>query len=225
MQLRWRTILTLGLSLFCLASRAQHTQAELILADQSARPGDTVMAGVHLKMDPAWHTYWRNSGDSGEPTEIHWQLPPGITAGQIQWPLPKKESVADITGYIYYDEVVLLVPLTLAPNLTPGPLQLNAHVTWLECAQICVPGKQDVSANLTIGAETKPSADATTIATWEKKVPAPDVSGYSDEAWWEGPANGDTRALLIERRQSGDITATAPLDDADFFPDASADGK
>ena len=72
-------------------------------------------------MDPGWHTYWKNPGDAGIATQIKWQLPPGITAGEIQWPLPEKLPPAEVTTYGYEDEVMLLVPLTLATNLARRP--------------------------------------------------------------------------------------------------------
>jgi len=32
-------------------------------------PGDTVMAGILLRMEPRWHTYCRNPGESGRADE------------------------------------------------------------------------------------------------------------------------------------------------------------
>src|SRR5205809_7699540 len=49
---------------------AAKTEARLLLAKQSASPGDTVMAAVQLRMQPRWHTYWRNAGDVGDRTKI-----------------------------------------------------------------------------------------------------------------------------------------------------------
>src|SRR5689334_6013932 len=69
---------------------AAKTQTRLLLSAEAARPGDSIWAGVHMKMPPHWHTYWRNGGDSGIATEIKWTLPTGITAGEIQWPAPEK---------------------------------------------------------------------------------------------------------------------------------------
>src|SRR5438552_8653568 len=116
-----------------LSAQAAHSQARLLLAAEAARPGDTVLAGVHLHMDKGWHTYWRNSGGSGMPTTIDWELPPGVTAGTTQWPVPKKMSEQELTTYIYENDVVLLVPLTLVPGLAQGPLDLKAKASWLEC--------------------------------------------------------------------------------------------
>src|SRR3989441_9565368 len=138
---------------------AGRTQARLILSAEAARPGETLTAGVRLKMPPGWHTYWRNSGDSGAPTKIDWQLPEGIKAGEIQWPVPEKLTVADLTTYVYHDEVLLMVPLTLADNAAAGPKELKARVSWLECERVCVPGNADVKASLEVGANLKPSAE------------------------------------------------------------------
>src|ERR1017187_10076611 len=72
-------------SLGGLSLSAHHTQAKLILSADTAKPGDTIWAGVDMKMDTDWHTYWKNPGAAGLATKIEWQLPPGVTAGEIQW--------------------------------------------------------------------------------------------------------------------------------------------
>ena len=198
------------------SAHAAHTQARLVLAAETAQPGDTVLAGVQLQMDPRWHTYWRNPGASGMATKIEWQLPAGVTAGAIQWPVPEKLPDEDLTTYIYTNEVVLLVPLRLAADLRPGPLNLKASVSWLECETACIPGKASVQAVLNIGLETQPSKDASSITAWQQKLPK-DSAGLSARAWWEKPAAKDSRPLILEWNSS---TAAS---EADFFPDASED--
>src|SRR5208337_4663355 len=134
-------------------ARAAHTEVQLLLSANPAHPGDTIWAGVDMKMDPGWHTYWKNPGESGIATSIKWQLPPGVTAGEIQWPLPEKLPPAEVTTYGYNDEVMLIVPLKLAADLKPGPLDLKAKVSWLECKEACIPGSGDVQVTLNIGNE------------------------------------------------------------------------
>jgi thiol:disulfide interchange protein DsbD len=99
--------------------------------------------------------------------EIKWQLPKGISAGAIQWPVPEKlEEKVDtesIVTYIYTETVVFLVPLKLATDLPNGTLDLNADLSWIECKEQCSPGSAKVQAKLNIGAATKPSGDATLI--------------------------------------------------------------
>jgi len=201
-------------------ARAAHTEAQLLLSATAARPGDTIWAGVDLKMEPGWHTYWKNPGEAGEATQIKWQLPPGISAGEIQWPLPEKLPPAEITTYGYEDEVVLLVPLKIAADVSPGELNLKANVSWLECKESCIPAAQDVEAKLTIGSETKNFPDAATIDLWKKKAPASLTNwNFLVQAWWERPSTNDLRPLIIEFGPTVQ-TVTFTYDKPDFFPEA-----
>ena len=196
------------------AKAAAHTQARLLLDADGARPGDTVAAGIHLRMDPGWHTYWQNPGAAGMPTTIEWKLPPGITAEAPQWPFPEKLPDKDLTTYIYKDEVVIPIPLKLAANLPPGTVNLSAKVSWLECAVLCVPGHADVQAELVIGSESRRSPNAQLITTWKQRLPKVDPS-IAAHAAWEQPATTDVRPLIIEWNSNASDT------NADFFPDAS----
>jgi len=207
------TILAGWICLTAIAAHAAHTQVRLILSADTAKAGDTVLAGVDLKMEPGWHTYWKNPGAAGMATKIEWQLPPGITAGDIQWPLPEKLPPIEVTTYGYDNEVVLLVSLKLAADLKPGPLDLKAKVSWLECKEACVPGNGDAEATLIIGNETKDSADAAAIETWKGKGSKPGDS-LSARAWWTEPASSDIRHLAIEFNESPFAR------DLDLFPTA-----
>src|SRR5919198_125510 len=124
----WRAITFLALlfSLLGVASAATTTKVRLFLDADQARPGETVMAGVELRMAPKTHTYWVNPGDSGGPTEIKWMLPPGITNDWPLWPVPEKLNTEGIITYVYNDEVVLMVPLTIASNAPNGKVELKA---------------------------------------------------------------------------------------------------
>src|SRR5262245_38626851 len=66
----------------------EHVEAELVAERSAAEPGKTLTVALRLRMIPHWHTYWRNPGDSGQPTSIDWKLPNGLRAGAIQWPAP-----------------------------------------------------------------------------------------------------------------------------------------
>jgi len=195
-------------------AQAAHTRVSLLLADRMAKPGDTVQAAVRLQMDAGWHTYWRNGGDSGGPTTIAWELPPGLTAGEIEWPVPEKLNTEGLITFIYHDEAWLLVPLRVAPDAKPGPVEVKAKVGWLECDQICVPGDDTVSAQLVVGDTTTPSAEAALIQAARSRLPA--ASGpLNIRATWEKPAGDKTRTLLLEWE------APDQFDAADFYPYAS----
>lgn len=210
----WKVTVMALLGLASFSAPAAQTKARLVLAAESARPGDTVIAGIRLQMGPGWHVYWRNSGGTGIPTSVDWELPAGLSAGPIAWPAPRKVPEDDLTTYTYEGEVMLLAPIKLAPDLPPGPIELKAKVSWLECKAACVPGDAAVQATLTIGSEAKPSKDSDSLQAAQKALPQPAAS-VSPRAWWEKPAAGQTRALLIEWNSAAAAT------EADFFPDAS----
>lgn len=219
-----RKILTLTGLFFGLATtlvQAAHTQAQLLLSADRAQAGSTILAGVRLTMEPGWHTYWINPGAAGTATSIEWKLPAGVTAGPIQWPLPKKLPPAEVTTYGYDEEVVLLVPLALDKNIAPGELNLSARVSWLECKEQCIPGSSQVQAALTLGDDEKASADAEGLKLWQAKVPRP-ARGFTAQAMWKKPAGEDARPLLIEIDWPAP-GAKSPLATVDFFPAASED--
>jgi thiol:disulfide interchange protein DsbD len=212
-----RNLLSLAvLMLGLVCAHAAHTQVQLLLSAETAKPGDTIWAGVDLKMEPGWHTYWKNPGDAGQATEIKWQLPAGVTAGEIQWPLPEKLPPAEVTTYGYENEVVLLVPLTLASNLPAGPLNLAAKVSWLECKESCIPASAGVQVVLNVGNENKTSADAAAIESWNSRVPKP-WTNLIIQAWWEKTTNDDTRNLVIGLPSNSNGLNRSD----DFFPDSN----
>jgi thiol:disulfide interchange protein DsbD len=111
-------------------------------------------------MKKGWHTYWRNPGDSGQPTEIAWTLPKGFAAGAINWPVPRSFEAGIGVSYGYEGETALLVPLAVPANAGPGKMDLVADVNWLVCEAICVPGEAKLSFKLDIGPASTPNAGA-----------------------------------------------------------------
>jgi thiol:disulfide interchange protein DsbD len=195
-------------------ARAANTRVRLLFSADAARPGDTIWAGLQMDMAPSWHTYWRNGGDAGAPTTIEWSLPRGVSAGDIQWPVPAKrvDQFGDtaLVTYIYSNQTVLLTPLTLGRDLRPGPLTLKATAHWMECSEQCVMAQAAVLATLNIGEETKQSSNAAFLDQWRRKVPARAGAGAATAFWESTRIQTNGRPVIIEWH--------ANLPDADFFP-------
>ena len=116
----------------------EHVRAELMAyAPDGVTPGAKVWLGLQLAHQPEWHTYWKNSGDSGLPTTLQWTLPAGVVAGDIAWPLPQKISIGRLANYGYEGTVLLPVPLTITPEFKPSllgsELQVKLKAQWLVC--------------------------------------------------------------------------------------------
>ena len=61
----------------------EQVRAELLAwAPEGVEAGKPVWVGLQLAHQPEWHTYWKNSGDSGLPTLLEWTLPAGVTASR-----------------------------------------------------------------------------------------------------------------------------------------------
>ena len=119
-------------------------RAELLAhAPDGVTPGTPVWVGLQLVHKPEWHTYWKNSGDSGLPTLLEWQLPTGVTAGEIAWPAPHKILIGNLANYGYEGTVLLPVPLTIGPDFKPSllssDLEVKLKASWLVCRKECIP--------------------------------------------------------------------------------------
>ena len=210
-----RILAAISCCLSALSVEAAHTQVHLLLGATHARPGDTILAGVQLKMDEGWHTYWNNPGESGLATSITWELPDGITAGAAQWPVPEKLFDTNLTTYIYKDQVVALVPIRIPERASQGTITIKAKVSWLECAVLCLPGNAEVQDTLEIGTQAELSPHVALLQRWQKRLPQPAAS-LAPTLRWEGPEKGELRPLVLQWA-APNLEAT----NADFFPDAS----
>ena len=148
--------------------RAQHLTVELLPLHDSIQPGGNDLVGLHFTLDKGWHVYWINAGDSGEPPTIKWTLPPGITAGAMQFPAPRRLPLGPLMDFGYEDEV--LFPITLSAESTlkvPSTAPLSAHVNWLVCREVCIPGKADLALPLQVAALQGPT-DSTRQALFDR---------------------------------------------------------
>ena len=135
-------------------------RAELLAwAPDGVEPGKQVWLGLQLAHQPGWHTYWKNSGDSGLPTVLEWQLPAGIDAGEIAWPTPKKIPIGTLANYGYENTILLPVPVTVAPGFNASQLNVKLKATWLICRKECIPQEGEFALSVPVksstGASTK----------------------------------------------------------------------
>ena len=130
--------------------KAQHLTAELVSLGPAIAPGGVQMLGLVLTIDEHWHVYWINAGDSGEPPRIAWSLPEGLTAGPMQFPIPERLPLGPLMDFGYEDEVTFPVPIAAVSTVKPGPAHLDARVSWLVCAQVCIPGKAHLGIDLAV---------------------------------------------------------------------------
>jgi thiol:disulfide interchange protein DsbD len=133
--------------------RTPHVEAELIAERTALTPGQTLTVALRLSMQRGWHTYWQNPGDSGLATTLDWKLPPGVSAGRIQWPTPRVLPVGPLVNFGYEGEALLLVDIATSADLSSGKTAtLAARADWLVCKEICIPEGADLALTLPIAA-------------------------------------------------------------------------
>jgi thiol:disulfide interchange protein/DsbC/DsbD-like thiol-disulfide interchange protein len=139
----------------------EQVRAELLAwAPEGVEAGKPVWLGLQLAHQPEWHTYWKNSGDSGLPTTLEWQLPAGITAGDIAWPTPKKIAIGTLANYGYEHTVLLPVPLSVAPGFNAPQLDVTLKASWLVCRKECIPQEGEFTLSLPVKGSTAASGQA-----------------------------------------------------------------
>ena len=131
---------------------ALHLHVQLVFPQASLYPDVSNDAGLYFKLEPGWHVYWKNAGDSGEPPHIRWTLPEGVTAGALQFPAPTRLPLGPLMDFGYENEVLFPFKLDVAKQVKPGPVVLHANVDWLVCREVCIPGKAELEAPQNIAA-------------------------------------------------------------------------
>ncbi len=126
-----------------------YVRATLVIDHENLQPSATESSrsariGVYFQIQKGWHIYWKQSGESGMPTKILWELPPGWSVSDFKWPTPIifKER-GDIATVGYKDDVLiysdLLSPLEIP--LDDKRVTIGALINFLVCKDICVPGE------------------------------------------------------------------------------------
>lgn len=186
-------------------------EVSLISDSSTLVPGQPVTVGLHMKMAPGWHTYWKHGGDSGLATNIEWDLPEGIQASEIHWPLPiRVKEPGDMEVYAYKDEVVLLTRFFPSPDLAGEEIVIRARADWLVCEAICIPGDADLTLTLDIGEEKVPD-NTELIARYRDKLPVRIDAASGMEARWE--RQEDDLYLLLRNVPEDVVVDFYPLPD------------
>ena len=129
--------------------QSDQVRAELLVhAPQGLMAGQTVRAGLQLKHAKDWHTYWKNPGDSGLPTQIEWKTPAGVVVSDIAWPTPKKFPLGPLANFGYDGEVLLPVSITLPPDWRSNTLDISLKASWLACRTECIPEEGEFNTRL-----------------------------------------------------------------------------
>ena len=141
-----------------------------LVAEGPAPAGGEVDLAIHMRPAPGWHGYWLNPGDAGLPMDVKWQLPSGVEAGPLRYPVPSRLSVAGLMNYVFERDYAVLVRLKV-PASAKGVLPIRANAHWLACTdKICVPEQGRLSLDLPVGTG---APERSQFDAWRRALPRP----------------------------------------------------
>src|SRR5580698_9865912 len=154
------TIVTMALAVLAgpAAARAQdaspwdkqpHAQARLIAGSVMKSADATYLhAGVEIRLDAGWKTYWREPGDSGVPPTFDFAGSDNVKSVTVLWPAPERfPDGAGGHSIGYLDRLIL--PLRIAPKDAKKEAVLHMKLGYAICGTLCVPAEANLQLPLT----------------------------------------------------------------------------
>lgn len=168
--------------------RDEAVAVQLVTTAKKVAPGDTLEVGVRFRMDPGWHIYWDNPGDTGRATILAWEWPEGTTVASLPREHPVRYGSDPFVDFVYEDEATYYEEVTVPADWPAGkPFPLAVEADWLMCEKVCIPGRASLQLAQPTGPETIPDpAETAALAAARQEWPA-------------GPGN-----LRAELRRDGD---------------------
>lgn len=118
----------------------------LTLREPWIQPGKPFEVALGLIIEPKWHIYWMNPGDTGAPTEVRWKLPGGYRIQSVRWSRPARHESAAAMAYGYEGRAYAVARILAPSTAKPGKVSVTADVNWLICNEICLIGKDSKTA-------------------------------------------------------------------------------
>lgn len=199
-------LLSAGTASFAVSNSAegQHLHVQLVVPASTLIPGQPNKAGLYFKLEPGWHVYWKNAGDSGEPPRLKWTLPSGITAGPLEFPAPKRLPLGPLMDFGYEDEVLFPFTLNVASSAATGPAALHAKVDWLVCREVCIPGKAELETTRPVTTEAPKAAtvepEGALYARLDNRVPPSPPAAF--KAGFKPTATGFRLTVVTGQKES-----------------------
>jgi DsbC/DsbD-like thiol-disulfide interchange protein len=172
----------------------------------------TLVAGIQLRMDPGWKTYWKNPGDSGVPPSFDWSGSKNLKHAEVLYPAPHRVADANGTAIGYDDEVVF--PVKLTPEQPGQPIDLKLAFAYGLCKDLCIPNQ------VTLGlAADGGKGDAMLIESFLARVSQPARDGLLPSvSKVDAKLDADKPGLVVDAVFPAGATATDLfIDGGDVF--------
>ena len=175
-----------------------HSAARLI-AGATGKNHDAAFlrAGIEIRLDPGWQTYWRDPGDSGSPPIFDFSGSENVKSVNVLWPAPERFPDGVGGHSIGYRSHVIL-PLHVVPMEGAKQTALRLKLEYDVCSNICIPVESNLLLNL-----SGDGAEDAAIARAEIRVPRPVALGQRTrtEAMREH-AQADAAAQTLDQHRA-----------------------
>ena len=166
-----------------------HAAARLIAGSIIKTDAATILrAGIEIRLDPGWHTYWRDPGDSGVPPTFDFAGSDNVKSVTVLWPAPERfpdEAGGHSIGYKGH----VILPLRIVPKDGATGSSINLKLAYAVCEKLCVP----TDANLKFALPGMSSANERVLVAAEARVPRSVLLG-----------TGNWLAIRSAHREGGD---------------------
>jgi DsbC/DsbD-like thiol-disulfide interchange protein len=160
-----------------------------LIAGANKSGAESLGAGIEIKMQPGWHTYWRYPGDSGVPPRFSFVGSDNLASATVLFPAPHAFTDEAGTTIGYKGNVIL--PVSVVPRQKDKPVTLRAKIDYAVCEKLCVPAE----ARLELTLDRTSGADNAALTAAEARVPQP-VSA-AEAGLTARRANDDKRKPLV----------------------------
>jgi DsbC/DsbD-like thiol-disulfide interchange protein len=146
---------------------AQPHAAARLIAGAALKSSDAMglRAGIEIRLDPGWKTYWRYPGDSGVPPTLDFAGSTNVGAVTVLWPAPERfDDGAGGHSIGYVGDLV--IPLRITPKNAASPSSLQVKIGYAICGKLCVPAEADLALALSGRGAEEPA-----LAAAEARVP------------------------------------------------------
>lgn len=156
---------------------AKGAQSEARLIGAGAAPdGGGFLAGIEIRLEPHFITYWRDPGDAGVPPTFSFAGSTNLKSASVRYPAPSRLDEAGAEAFGYEDDVVF--PILVEPVDPSKPVSLAVTLDYASCHDICLPAHAD----LRLALDRDPAPEATLVRDALAAVPRPSAMGAGGPA-------------------------------------------
>lgn len=135
-------------SLFtCSYAFAYPVKAEMLAESSAVSLARPFYVAVKFNIADGWHTYWKNAGEVGEPTDVTLTLPKGFRVGEIEWTVPTSFQTEGFNEMGYKGEVYHFIRIfppedsSLLSDVGKS-IKIKANVSYMACKNECLPKQE-----------------------------------------------------------------------------------